>query len=150
RQVLLSLSLLECIELDTCNQMFPEVRCSEILPALVRRNVFITVASDGLREEFRLHPLFQSFLRRRLLAEVGRAGVAAQHASFADYFLSTHRRKEAMHHLLAAEDVDRAATVLAEHGQDWIASGALTSVASFTEALPADVLERHPRALAHR
>jgi LuxR family maltose regulon positive regulatory protein len=83
QELLLKVSLLDRIELDTCAALYPGMNCSRVLPFLVRRNVFITVASDGRGEEYRLHPLFQSFLRRRLRSEIGRSGVAAEHRRYA-------------------------------------------------------------------
>ncbi|MBC7909220.1 MAG: AAA family ATPase, partial [Pyrinomonadaceae bacterium] len=83
QQLLLRVSLLERIEIDTCGRLYPEMHCASALPALVRRNVFLTIASDGRGEEYRLHPLFQSFLRRRFRAEAGRAAVAAEHVRYA-------------------------------------------------------------------
>src|SRR4030095_3178554 len=74
--LLLRIALLDRIELDTCAALFKGMNSSRILPSLVKRNVFLTVASDGEGEEYRLHPLFQSFLRRRLRSEIGRAGVS--------------------------------------------------------------------------
>jgi ATP/maltotriose-dependent transcriptional regulator MalT/DNA-binding SARP family transcriptional activator len=148
--LLLRISLLDRVELDTAARLFPEAHCASTLPALVRANVFLTVASDGHGEEYRLHPLFQSFLRRRLRAELGRAGAAAEHARYADYFLERNAWEQAIRHLLAAEDFERAALVIAERGGDWIARGALGHLVSFVEALPSSVIEAHPRALAHR
>ena len=144
------LSLLERIESSTCHALFPEANCRQLLPALVRRNVFTSIAADERGEEYRLHPLFQSFLRRRLRTEVGRNGVAAEHARIALHFLERGVWDEAMHHLLAAEDYERAASVIAEQGSRWITNGALGSLISYAEALPATVLESHPRALLHR
>jgi LuxR family maltose regulon positive regulatory protein len=150
QQLLLRISLLERIEIDTCGRLYPDRHCASSLPALVRRNVFMTIASDERGEEYRLHPLFQSFLRRRFRSEVGRAGVLAEHARYADYFLERGKWEQAMQHLLAAEDHVRAAHLIAERGGEWIASGALASLVTFAEALPAAILEAQPRALAHR
>ncbi|HMF55820.1 MAG TPA: BTAD domain-containing putative transcriptional regulator [Pyrinomonadaceae bacterium] len=150
QKLLPPLSLLERVETETCAALFPEADCARQLPTLVRRNVFITVASDGSGEEYRLHPLFQSFLRRRFRTESGMAGVIAEHARFADYFLSRGQWEQAMHHLLGAEDFERAASVIAERGQDWISSGAILSLAKFATALPTQSLESHPRALAYQ
>jgi LuxR family maltose regulon positive regulatory protein len=144
------LSLLDRIETGTCHALFPDANCRQLLPALVRRNVFTSIAADERGEEYRLHPLFQSFLRRRLRAEVGKAGVVDEHARFAAHFLEHGALEEAMHHLLAAEDFERAASIIAEEGSRWITSGALGSLISYAEALPASVLEAHPRALLHR
>ena len=129
-----------------------------ILPQLVRRNVFITIASDEYRhnqpesrhEEYRLHPLFQSFLLRRFRADVGRAGVAIEQARVAGYFLGRGQWELAMPHLLAAEEFRQAAEVVAKNGAAWIASGALNSMSAAVDVLPAEALERHPRALSFR
>lgn len=150
QHLLLRISLLDRVETGICVKVYPEANCRTILPALVRRNVFITVASDERGEEYRLHPLFKDFLRRRLRSELGRTGLAAEHARFADYFLEQRAWEQAMSHLLQAENFERAAEVIADHGNDWIASGALSSLASTASALPDAVLEAHPRALAHR
>jgi LuxR family maltose regulon positive regulatory protein len=144
------LALLDRIETSTCHTLFPEANCRNMLPALVRRNVFTSIAADERGEEYRLHPLFQSFLRRRLRAEVGRNGVAAEHARFANHFLERGVWDEAMQHLLAAEDYERAASIIADEGSRWITNGTLSSLVSYAEALPAAVLESHPRALLHR
>ena len=150
QKFLLGLALLDRIETNVCSQLFPEANCRNALPSLVRRNVFITVASDERGEEYRLHPLFQSFLRRRLRTEIGRTGVAQEHARLANYFLEQEAWEQAMHHLIEAEDYERAANVIAEKGDAWITSGALGSLIAYAEVLPVAALENHPRALAHR
>jgi ATP/maltotriose-dependent transcriptional regulator MalT/DNA-binding SARP family transcriptional activator len=150
QQYLMRIALLDRIEVETCARLFPEVISSAVLPALVRGNVFMTVAGDGRGEEYRLHPLFQSFLVRRLRSEAGLAGVTAEHARYAQYFLERAAWEQAVRHLLEAENFDRAAEIMAEHGSSWIASGKLGSLASLSEALPSAALEAHPRALAYR
>ncbi len=150
QSLLLRISLLDRVETSVCTAVHPEVNCRALLPALVRRNVFITVASDERGEEYRLHPLFRDFLRRRLRSELGRAGLAAEHKLYADYFLGLGAWEQAVRHLLDAEDFERAAGIVAARGGEWIASGALSSLVSFADALPAAALEAHPRALAHR
>ena len=150
QQLLMKVSLLDRIDLDTCAALYSGMNCSRVLPSLVRRNVFISVASDGRGEEYRLHPLFQSFLRRRLRSDIGRSGIATEHQHYADYFLGMNAWEQAVRHLVAAEEFDRAATVIAERGPDWISSGALGSLATLADALPQNALEAHPRALGLR
>lgn len=150
RQVLLKLSILDRIELDSCAALYPGMNCARVLPNLVRRNVFITVATDGHGEEYRLHPLFQRFLRRRLRSDIGKVGVAAEHQRCAHYFLNKHAWEQAARHLVAAENFERAAALLAELGPEWISSGALVSLATFADALPPAALEANPGALAQR
>jgi LuxR family transcriptional regulator, maltose regulon positive regulatory protein len=148
--LLLKIALLDRIELDTCGALFKGMNCARILPTLVRRNVFITVASDGQGEEYRLHPLFQSFLRRRLRSEIGRSAVSGEHHAYADYFLARGSWEQGVRHLLAAEDYVRAAEVVAEKGGEWISSGALSLLSSMADSLPNAVIETHPRVFAHR
>jgi LuxR family maltose regulon positive regulatory protein len=150
RQFLLRVSLLDRVEPEACGRLYPEAHHAATLQALVRRNVFISVASDGRGEEYRLHPLFRSFLQRRFRVEAGRQAVAAEHGRLADYFLARGQWEQAMSHLLAAEDHDRAAATIAERGGAWVSAGALGSLTAFADAVPAEVLERHPRALLHR
>jgi LuxR family maltose regulon positive regulatory protein len=151
QNLLLRISLLERVEADICSRLFPDGSSAQLLPALVRRNVFMTVAgSDGRGEEYRLHPLFKDFLRRRLRAEIGQTGVAREHARYAEFFVERKQWEQAIRHLLAAEDFVRAAIIIANKGQEWIATGAFTSLIAFVDAIPEAAIEAHPRALFHR
>ena len=151
QQLLLHISLLERVEADVCSGLYPGESCSQILPALVRRNVFMTVAgSDGRGEEYRLHPLFRDFLQRRLRSEIGQAAVAREHARCAEFFVERKQWEQAIRHLLAAEDFPGAAIIIANKGQEWIATGAFTSLITFVEAIPEAIIEAQPRALFHR
>jgi len=150
RQFLTGIALLDRIEVETAADLYPQVNSATALTALVRRNVFMTVARDARGEEFRLHPLFQSFLRRRLRTELGLTGVIAEHARCARYFVEHGAWEQAVSHLLQAEDYECAAEIIGQHGSGWIASGKLGLLASFADALPAVTVEAHPRALANR
>ncbi|MGH9756000.1 MAG: BTAD domain-containing putative transcriptional regulator [Blastocatellia bacterium] len=150
REMLLRVSMLERVELENCMRLYPDSGCSTILPSLVSRNVFTTLAGDGGGEEYRLHPLFRDFLRRRLLSEIGRAGVVAEHARLAAFFLSRENWEQAIRHYLEAEEFDLAAKVIADRGQEWIASGALGSLVASADALPIEATERHPRSITYR
>lgn len=150
QHLLLRISLLDRVETRLCSELYPDVHCRTILPALVRRNVFLTVASDERGEEYRLHPLFQSFLRRRLRLEIGRAGIAQERLRFAEHFLGLGQWEQGVRYLLKAEEFDRAAPVIAERGGEWISAGALSSLLSFAETIPPAVMEKYPRALAYQ
>ncbi len=150
QQFLLRVALLERVEADVCGRLYPTAHCAALLPTLVRRNVFLTVASDGRGEEYRLHPLFRDFLRRRLHSEIGTTGVAAEHARYAGYFIERRQWEHAVRHLLAAEQFEHAAEIIAAKGEEWIATGAFSSIVSLVEAIPARVIAAYPRALAHR
>lgn len=151
RQLLSRLALLERVEANVCAELYPDLRCETLLPQLVRRNVFITLAGDvESGEEYRFHPMFRSFLRRRLRAEIGQKRWREEHARIADFFFARSRWEQAAQHLLAAEEFERAARFVAEMGGEWIAGGALSSLVALVEAIPTESLERHPRSLSHR
>ncbi len=176
QQLLMRLSLLEAIETDACLYLFPEANPVQTLETLVRRNVFLTLATDAAlaadttldekgsqrtgradkpargeanAEEYRLHPLFQSFLRRRLRAECGAQGVAVEHKRCADYYLQRGAWEQAMSHLRDAADWDTAARTLAIYGGELIAAGALASLTSFAEMIPQAWRDKRPRVLLH-
>lgn len=149
RELLLRLALLDRLDLETCMRLHPQANCAAILPALVRRNVFLTLATDGRGEEYRLHPLFRSFLRRRWRNEVGRAGIVAEQARIGTVLLEAGQWEPAMQHLLAAEAFAQAAAALAECGPVWLAAGALATLAGIAATIPAEYLDAQPRALAH-
>ncbi|MEW6207097.1 MAG: BTAD domain-containing putative transcriptional regulator [Acidobacteriota bacterium] len=150
KRLLMRIALLDRVDTHLCDALYPDFDCSLILPALVRRNVFITVASDERGEEYRLHPLFQSFLQRRLRLDVGRAEIKAEYSRHADHFLALDQWESGVRCLIKAEDFERAAQVIALRGGEWLSSGALASLLAFAEVLPATVIEKHPRALAYQ
>ena len=148
KELLLSLSLLRSLPLEQCSMVFPDLRCSAALPELVQKNVFVTVAGDGTEsEEYRLHPLFRDFLLRRLRSEIGQAGVTRERNRIAEVFLENDHWELALPFLLGAENFDRAAEVIADRGDEWIATGAIRSLEDFIEKIPIQFLEKHPRSL---
>lgn len=151
QMLLMNLSLLESLQLDLCSALFPDLRCSAALPELAQKNVFLTVAGDSQTgEEYRFHPLFRKFLVRRLRSEVGQARVAEERNRIADHFLESRKWEVALPYLLEAQNFDRAASVIAETGNEWIAAGAFTSLGLFAEQIPDRSLEAHPRSLLHK
>ena len=151
RSLLMSLSLLESLQLDLCSTLFPELRCSAVLPELAQKNVFLTVAGDGnSNEEYRFHPLFRDFLVRRLRAEHGQARIAEERNRIAEYFLADRKWEMALPYLLDARNFDRAAAVIADTGNEWFAAGAFTTLGFLVERVPEENLDRFPRALLHK
>jgi len=151
QRLLMDLSLLESLQLDLCSALFPHLRCSAALPELAQKNVFLTVAGDRQTgEEYRFHPLFREFLARRLRSDIGQARVAEERNRIADHFLKSKKWEVALPYLLAARNFDRAASVIAETGDKWIAAGAFTSLGLFAEQIPDRSLEEYPRSLLHK
>lgn len=151
QKLLLHLSLLESLPLDACSRLFPEMRCSAVLPELVQKNVFLTVAGDKKTSEvYRLHPLFRDFLQRRLRSEIGRAALEKERNRLAEFYFSENQWEKALPFLLEAENFDKAAEIVGEKGGEWIAVGAGLTLENFIEKIPLASLEKFPRALLHK
>lgn len=151
QELLLYLSLLETLPLEQCSLLFPNMRCSAALPELAQKNVFLTAAGDGgTSEEYRFHPLFRDFLLRRLRSEIGQAGVAEERNRIADVFLKNKQWELALQFLIDAENFERAAEVLAAHGDAWLSAGAIVALGAVTDRIPDEFLGRFPRSLLHK
>ncbi len=151
QSMLMHLSLLETMPLENCSLLFPEMRCSAALPELTQKNIFLTAAGErGKSEEYRFHPLFRDFLQRRLRSEIGSAGVSAERNRIAEAFAGENQWESALPFLLGAGNYERAAEMIADHGNEWIEAGAIISLGGFAEQVPIEFLERHPKALLHK
>ncbi len=151
QNLLLHLSLLESLPLDVCSRLFTDMRCSAVLPELVQKNVFLTVAGDERAGEvYRLHPLFRDFLQRRLRSEIGRAGLEQERNRIAEYFFAENQWEKALPFLLQAENYEKATEIIAEKGGEWIESGAITTLDNFISQIPSATLEKFPRSLLHQ
>ena len=154
QQLLMYLSLLDSLPLDVCSRLFPALRTAARLPELLRRNVFLTVAGDEANgrphEVYRFHPLFRDFLARHLRQIIGRAAVNQEKTRIAEFFAARAQWEKALSYLLEAEDYNRAAELIAERGDEWIAAGAITALGTLTDKVPLEFLEQHPRALLNR
>ncbi len=150
QDLLLYVSMLESMPLDTCSKLYPDKRCAAVLPQLLQRNVFLTAVGDGSHsEEYRLHPLFRDFLQRRLRSEVGRKKVAEERGRIAQFFLDGNQWEKAIPFLISAEEFGKAAELIAEKGDLWLAGGAIVIFKNYIKEIPAEILEKYPRALLH-
>lgn len=150
QNLLLHLSLLDSLPLDVCSALFPNMRCAAELPELVKKNIFLTVAGERQSgEEYRLHPLFRDFLRRRFRSENGREKIDEERLRIADFFLEKQFWEKALPYFLEAENYERAARTIAEHGEKWLASGAITTLGIFAERIPDVFLDKFPTSLLY-
>ena len=151
QNLLLHLSLLESMPLNECSLLFPKMRCSAVLPELLQKNVFLTVAGDSKSNEvYRLHPLFKDFLQRRLRSEISRAELEKERNRIAEFFLRENQWEKALPYLLEAGSFDKAAQLIAEKGGEWIAGGAIVTLDNFIEQIALEVLEKFPRVLIYK
>ena len=90
----------------------PPCDVSVCIQWLESNNLFV-IPLDNDRRWYRYHHLFQELLQRRLLAEVGTEQVIDLHRRAAAWFAGQGLIDEALHHALAADDLDLAARLMA-------------------------------------
>jgi LuxR family maltose regulon positive regulatory protein len=140
RQFLLDISILEELTPDLCAAVTGRAEAGAQLLALYTRNLFV-VALDQPPSVFRFHELFRDFLRRKLAREQpGRLRELHRKAGEAERVFS-----RAVTHFIAAEAWDEAARLIEERGEATLREGALASLTSWIDALPAEIVAGHPR-----
>ncbi|MGH2400689.1 MAG: hypothetical protein ACRDF6_12690, partial [bacterium] len=114
-----------------------------ILDELERSHLFI-VPLDVERRWFRYHHLFEEFLRR-IGAERHGEWVSEIHRRAAEWWERHDEVNEALTHLIAAGDVQRAALLLGAHGIDMVSRGHLETMRRWLAALPEGTWQTAPR-----
>jgi ATP/maltotriose-dependent transcriptional regulator MalT/DNA-binding SARP family transcriptional activator len=151
RLMLGKLSLLDRIDPMICETALAIDNCADQLRSLERRNVFISQTyASGSDEEYRLHPLFRTFLNRWVASELGSEDVKRLHKKCAAHFATAERWDMAVHHLAEAGAANQVAELLAEHGLELVESGRFETIKRTFDKLTEDSLGEWPRALITR
>ena len=128
RTLLTDSSVFEELTPDLLRSVLEEGQAGVLLDALAGSGTFLTRAG----EVYRAHPLLRAHLRAQLRPEEI-ARLAARGAAF---FEATGRPRRALAaHLQAGHDA-RAAELLAQHGQGWLAQGRTLLVQRSLKAVP--------------
>ena len=83
----------------------------------------------------RYHHLFRDFLCHRLTVQAARAA----HLKASECWLGQGEEEEAIHHLLAADSFEKAASILDRLGKDMVRAGRLDTLAGWVGSLPPQV-----------
>ena len=151
RLTLARLSMFERISPEVCEAIFGAADYRGNLRALARRNVFVThTYASGSDEEYRLHPLFRSFLRRWLSNEMGVDEIKHLHRKCADYFARVAQWDLAVHHYSEASATDALADILAARGAELVRLGRFEVIKRAFERVPHESFAVRPRALIAR
>ncbi len=114
------------------------------LVELEASNLFL-VPLDNRREWYRYHHLFGELLRHELAMSAGPGEVAALHARAAAWHREHGDTDEAVHHTVAAGDVDGAADLIAEHWAGFHQSGWTATTQRWLSLLPPERVRADPR-----
>jgi LuxR family maltose regulon positive regulatory protein len=143
RDFLLRTSVLERLCGPLCDAVVDRQGSAALLEEIERSNLFLAPL-DTKRQWYRFHRLFAELLRHELeLREPGFAATLHRRAS------AWHRDEgtspEAVHHTLAAGDLEDAAELIARHWNGFFNEGRLATVEGWLDALGREAVLADPR-----
>ena len=115
-----------------------------LLEQLERASLFL-VPLDDARQWYRYHHLFADVLRARVSSAVTANDVATLHQRASAWYEQQGLLIDAVQHALSAQDWERAARVLQDHGAVLLLTGQIHTVLRWLHALPDAVVQRSPR-----
>ena len=113
-----------------------------VLEYLERANLFI-VPLDDRREWYRYHRLFSDLLRQRL-CQTRRDLVPVLHRRASAWHEQNGLMVDAIDHALAAEDLERAASLVEQNAEETLMRGEVATFLRWMEALPDDLVRARP------
>jgi LuxR family maltose regulon positive regulatory protein len=137
---LLRTCVLDRLTAPLCDQLTGRDDSADVLARLERANLFL-LPLDGSRRWYRYHPLFADVLRAHHRTG-SHDGIATLHLRAADWFAAHGMPAEAIHHALAADDVDRAAGLVERSFLAVGLRGDAGTVLSWLRRLPAGLAQR--------
>ena len=140
---LLTTSLLERLSAPLCDAVTEKTTSQGLLEALEQANLFI-VPLDQSRVWYRYHRLFAELLRHRLRASHPELECGL-HLRASRWFELQNLAAEAIQHALAAQDWERAASLMQSHQSDFLKRGEILTVTGWFQALPEHMLLSNPR-----
>ncbi|MDM7999515.1 MAG: LuxR C-terminal-related transcriptional regulator [Dehalococcoidia bacterium] len=142
QQFLVRTSVLDRFNAPLCNAVTGAENAQEMLDYLQSANLFV-VPLDESGRWFRYHHLFSDLLRDRLL-RTQPDRIPALHRRASEWFEREGLISEAIHHALAARDLDRAADLIEAVAVPLISQGRISAPQGWLEKLPEDVILSRP------
>jgi LuxR family transcriptional regulator, maltose regulon positive regulatory protein len=115
-----------------------------ILEQLERANLFL-VPLDDVRHWYRYHHLFAEVLQARLHSGATASEVTTLHQRASTWYEQQGLVLQAVQHALAAQDWERAARLIQDHGSLLLLTGQIHTVLRWLHVLPDAVVQRYPR-----
>lgn len=140
---LLQTSILDRLCGSLCDAVCDGSDGQTILEQLEHANLFLTSLDDE-RMWYRYHQLFADVLRARLRQTVPQQ-VNELHQRASIWHAENGYMAEAIHHAFAAADFDRAARLVEESAWQMLGRGDLSTLQTWLDTLPGDVVQTRPR-----
>lgn len=142
KDFLLKTSILERLSGLLCDTVAEKTVSQELLEALEQANLFI-VPLDQSRVWYRYHRLFAELLRHRLRASHPNLETEL-HQRASHWFETEGRTAEAIQHALAAQDWERAGSLIQSINTDFLKRGEVLTVIGWFQSLPEEMLLSNP------
>jgi LuxR family maltose regulon positive regulatory protein len=144
RNFLLQTAILDRFCAPLCNAVMEQGDGKEMLDVLERNNLFL-IPLDDKRQWYRYHRLFADILQTRLM-ETELEHVSTLHRRASEWYEKNGLRPDAIRHALAAEDFERAATLieLAIPEMRRSRQGATVTELGWLKALPDELVHFRP------
>jgi LuxR family maltose regulon positive regulatory protein len=142
RRFLLQTAILDRLNGSLCDAVTGQAGGSARLEALERGNVFV-VPLDDRRQWYRYHHLFADVLLAHLRAEQPDQ-IAGLHQRASVWFERQGSTADAIRHALAAQDFERAASLVEPAVPDMLKSRQEAALLGWLQALPDPVVRRRP------
>jgi len=142
RRFLLRTSILDRFAAALCEAVAEVTHADAVIEKLERSNLFL-VCLDSNRRWYRYHHLFREALHDQLLRTEGEQ-VSALHRRAGEWLADHGLVDDAIEHLLAAGDVDRAGTLIASHWISFVRAGRIATVNAWLELIGTEQISGHP------
>ena len=116
----------------------------------IERSELFVISLDNIRDWYRYHHLFQELLQKRLSAEMTPDQVNDLHRLASAWFEEHGLIDEALHHALAAGDLDLAARQMSAGMRDTINREDWPTLERWLRLLPEEMIQRRPELLMIR
>ncbi len=147
RHFLLHTSILDRLNGTLCDAVTGQPGGLAKLEALQRGNFFL-IPLDDTRHWYRYHHLFADVLRAHLTSEQPDQ-LTTLHGRASEWYAQNGLAPEAIHHALAAQDFERAATLIERALPATRQSRQEAALLSWLQALPDEVFEHRPVLSVH-
>jgi LuxR family maltose regulon positive regulatory protein len=144
QKFLLKTSILDRLSGSLCDSVTGGADGENVLDELYRANLFI-VSLDSSRRWYRYHHLFAELLRQRL-PRLEDCTVPDLHLKASEWFERNGLFNEAIDHALKAQDFDQVSQLVEQFAHTVLMKqGETSTILRWLEALPDDMIRRHPR-----
>jgi LuxR family maltose regulon positive regulatory protein len=142
RRFLLRTSILDTFTATLCEAVAEATHAETIIERLERSNLFL-VSLDSNRHWYRYHHLFRQALHDQLLRTEGE-NLSALHHRAGEWLADHGLVNEAIEHLVAAGDLDRAGMMVASHWIPYVKAGRLATVKAWLKLIGDERISSYP------